>query len=313
MLKRLLREPLLHFALLGVAAFMVYGYILELRGEDTSANEIRLSLDDLAQLEIMFESQWRRPPTAEEFTALVENRIREDVLYREALAMGLDKNDTIVKRRMAQKMQFLAEDAAVERAPTREELRAWFQANADDFGLPPRISFRHLYFSGDRRTAPKDDAMQALAGITGEPEDSPRADAVGDPFMFQDYYGDRTSSEIAREFGPEFAEAVMTLAPGTWQGPVKSGYGWHLVFVDSLIPGRIPAFEEVEPDVKVAWLDEKKSEAWRAAYEAMRAKYTISLPAPPEEAIAAAAERASGTDTRVLGADTVARDDPAPL
>ncbi len=102
--------------------------------------------------------------------------------------------------------------------------------------------------------------------------------------MFQDYYGDRTPSAVAKEFGPQFAVAIEKLKPGSWQGPVESGYGWHLVFVDTVIPGRIPAFEEIEPDVKTAWLAEQKSVAWQKAYAEMRTKYTVMLPAPPSEA-----------------------------
>src|SRR5271166_6007760 len=106
-LKRWLREPLLHFLLLGVALFAVYGYMHRGRGGFESSRQIKLSLDELAQMDMYFESQWHRPPTAAEFQAMVEDKVREEVLYREALAMGLDKDDTIVKRRMAQKMQFL--------------------------------------------------------------------------------------------------------------------------------------------------------------------------------------------------------------
>jgi peptidyl-prolyl cis-trans isomerase C len=142
---------------------------------------------------------------------------------------------------------------AAAREPTTEELRAWFEAHGNLFALPPRVSFRHLYFSNDRQAGKaRNDAGMALAQITQEPQDSVRADALPEPFMFQDYYGDRTPQEIAREFGPDFAQAVMKLAPGSWQGPVESGYGWHLGFVDAILPGRIPAFEEVESDVKTA-------------------------------------------------------------
>jgi peptidyl-prolyl cis-trans isomerase C len=285
--KRLLQEPLLQFLLVGVALFGAYS--LQQRGgsAEASPQEIRLTFDDLAQLELLFESQWQRPPTSDEFSRMVENKVQEEVLYREAIAMGLDKDDTIVKRRMAQKMQFLAEDVAAAREPTTDELRAWFGEHSDLFALPGRVSFRHLYFSGDERgEAARDDAAKALTALAGEPSDSERAASLADPFMFQDYYGDRTSEEIAREFGPAFAQAVVKLAPGSWQGPLESGYGWHLVFVEAEVPGRTPAFEEVEPDVKTAWLGAQKAEAWRKAYAEMRARYTVALPAPPDDVTA---------------------------
>jgi hypothetical protein len=278
--KRGLREPLFHFVLIGAALFAVFHFRQSAQAPSPSSKEIRLSLDELAQTTVLFQSQWRRDPTPEEFNRMVEQKVESEVLYREALAMGLDKNDEIVKRRMAQKMQFLAEDVAAAHEPTMDELKAWFAKNSEKFALPSRYSLRHLYFSPDKRADARDDAAKALTKIAGEPVDSKSAASLGDRFMFQDYYGDRAPDALAKEFGPSFAVAIEKLKPGSWQGPVESGYGWHLVFVDSVIPGRIPAFEEVESEVKTAWLGEQKAQAWEKAYEEMRANYTIFLASP---------------------------------
>jgi hypothetical protein len=254
-----------------------------------SPTQIVLSLDELATMETYFESQWHRRPTPQEFQAMVEDKVKEEVLYREGLVMGLDKGDTIVKRRMAQKVQFLAEDVAAAREPSIAELKAWFEKNTDKFALPSRYSFRHVYFSPDKRgTNAHDDAAKALSKIAGQAEDSPQIASVTDRFMFQDYYGDRTPSAIAKEFGPQFAVALEKLKPGLWQGPIESGYGWHLVFVDTVIPGRIPAFEEVELDVKTAWLSEQKTQALEKAFKSLRSKYTVLLPSPPDKQTASA-------------------------
>jgi peptidyl-prolyl cis-trans isomerase C len=280
-LKRWLREPLLHFLLLGLLLFAAYAYLQRGRGGVESSKQIALSLDDLRTMDIYFESQWHRQPTPAEFQAMVEDKVREEVLYREAIAMGLDKDDTIVKRRMAQKMQFLAEDVAAAHEPSTAELKAWFDKNSSKFALPSRYSFRHLYFSPDKRgKEAQDDAAKALAKIASLPEDSKLAISLADPFMFQDYYGDRAPDALAKEFGPQFVVALEKLKPGSWLGPIESGYGWHLVYVDTVIPGRIPAFEEMEPDVKTAWLAEQKQQAWQKAYKDMRAKYTVLLPDP---------------------------------
>jgi hypothetical protein len=287
--KRLLREPLLHFLILGVLLFAVYAYSERGRGGVESSRQIRLSLDELAQLAMVFRSQWRREPTPDELGRLVENKVREEVLYREGLAMGLDKDDTIVKRRLAQKMQFLAEDVAAAREPTTTELASWYEKYSDKFRQPPRVSFRHLYFSPDRRgVRARDDAASALAKLAGQPEDSKLAASLADPFMFQEYYRDRAPEFLGKEFGPRFALEVPRLAPGSWQGPVESGFGWHLVYVDTLVPGRVPAFEEIEGDVKTAWLSEQKAIAWEKAYKDMRAKYTVLIPMPPDSASASA-------------------------
>jgi peptidyl-prolyl cis-trans isomerase C len=281
-LRRVLREPLVHFIALGAVLFAAYA---ALDGGSTPAptsNQIELTVGDLRQLEIAFASQWQRPPTADEMVGLVESRVREEILYREALALGLDKDDTIVKRRMAQKMEFLAEDVADAREPTPGELEAWFDQHTDQFAEPARVTFRHLYFSPDRRGAgAHDDAVRALEKLGGTPEDSPATKPLGDPFMFPDYLADRSSEQVAKDFGPSFARALFALPPGSWQGPIESGYGWHLIFLETSTPGRVPAFEEVEPEVRTSWNAEQHAQAWSRAYEKMRAKYQLVLPAPP--------------------------------
>jgi peptidyl-prolyl cis-trans isomerase C len=288
-LKRLFREPLVHFLLMGLVLFAVYAYMHRGRFGVEPSKQIVLSLDELGQMHTFFVSQWHREPTPAEFQAMLEDKVREEVLYREGLAMGLDKDDTIVKRRMAQKMQFIAEDVATAHEPSPSELKAWFEKNSGKFALPSRYSFRHLYFSPDKRgTNAPGNAAEALAKIAGQPEDSKLAVSLADRFMFQDYYRDRTPEALAKEFGPQFVVALEKLKPGSWQGPVESGYGWHLVFVDTVIPGRVPALEEIEPDVKTAWLGEQKANAWQKAYTEMRAKYTVLLPAPPDKDAASA-------------------------
>jgi len=287
MTNRIFREPLVHFLLIGAVLFGLYSFTQAGRTRTPPSQEIRLTLDELAQLTLLYQSQWRRLPTPEELQSLVESRIQQEILYREALAMGLDKDDEIVKRRMAQKMQFLAEDVAAAREPTTAELRSWFEKNSAKFAQPPRLSFRHLYFSPDRRGArARVDAQEALAKLAGQPVDAKGASALADPFMFQEYYRDRAPEFLGKEMGPQFALAVARLEPGSWQGPIESGFGWHLVFVDTAIPGRVPAFEEIEPDVRTAWLGEQKALAWEKAYKQMRANYTVLLPAPPESSAA---------------------------
>jgi peptidyl-prolyl cis-trans isomerase C len=289
LLRRWSREPLLHFLLIGMALFAVYDFMHRGRGGVESSKQIVLSIDDLQQMDTYFVSQWHRQPTPAEFQAMVEDKVREEVLYREGLAMGLDKDDTIVKRRMAQKMQFIAEDVATAHEPSLEELKAWFGKNSSKFALPSRYSFRHLYFSPDKRGKnAQDNAVNVLAKIAGQPEDSKLAVSLADQFMFQDYYGDRTPEALAKEFGPQFAVALEKVKPGSWQGPIESGYGWHLVFVDTVIPGRIPALEEIEPDVKTVWLGEQKATAWQKAYAGMRAKYAVLLPGPSDKEAAQA-------------------------
>jgi peptidyl-prolyl cis-trans isomerase C len=297
-LRRISREPLVHFLLLGMALFAVSGYVHRGRGGPESSSQIALTLDELRQLDISFESQWRRPPTPGEFNNLIEDKVQEEILYREGLAMGLDKNDTIVKRRMAQKVRFLAEDVATAHEPTSAELKVWYYdgKNRERFTLPGRITFRHVYFSPDTRgQRAYDDAIETLARVAGEPEDSKVAPLQADRFMFSRYYADRSSEQLAKDFGPQFAQAILKIKPGSWQGPIESGYGWHLVYVESFTPGRIPAFEEAESDVKMAWLADQKAHAWEKTYQEIRARYAVLLPQPPDDGSARASTPAPPT------------------
>jgi hypothetical protein len=280
-LKQWLREPLLHFLLIGAALFVVYRVLNPDADATAPSTRIELTQDDLLQMSVAWLAQGRSPPTAEQMRHLVELKVREEILYREAIALGLDKGDSIVKRRLAQKMEFLAEDVAAAVEPTTEELKGWYQANTQRFATAPRISFRHLYFSFDRRgERVRDVAQQARDRLAGKPADLPDTSALADPFMFQDHYADRSFDDLAKVFGPGFARALVTLAPGAWQGPIESGYGWHVVFVESLSPSRVPAFEEVEPEVKAEFVAEQRAQAKRKAYEAMRARYHVVLPEP---------------------------------
>lgn len=281
----MLREPLVQFLLLGTALFALYSFFAGEEGPGNAEYEIYLTPDELLQMTVYFESQWKRQPNLEEFGRLLEIRVEEEILYREALAMGLDQDDTIVRRRMAQKMKFLAEDVAAARDPGINELRRWFVDNSRLFALPGRISFRQVYFSPDQRGAQARQAAEiALMQLAGQPIDSPLTAELGDSIMLQDYFGDRSVESLAQVFGPAFAQEVRRLPPGSWQGPIESGLGWHLVFIDFLEPGRLPDFSEVEPEVRNAWLAEQKEAAYRTAYEEMRAKYTILLPAGVDSA-----------------------------
>jgi peptidyl-prolyl cis-trans isomerase C len=294
--KRWLREPLLHFLLAGFVIFVGYRVLHPNPEAGEQSRRIVLTEGDLRQISVAWLAQGRPAPTPDQMKSLLESKVREEILFREALGLGLDKDDAIIKRRLAQKMDFLFEDLAALREPTSAELEAWFAKNAEHFALPPRASFRLLYFSPDRRGArAREDASQALTKLAAEPADSPAAAALADPFMFQSAYSDRTPEQVLKLFGPNFAQELFRLKPGSWQGPVRSGYGWHLAWIDEIVPGRIPDLAEVEPDVKAAWLEDQRDAIRDKAFEAMRARYTVVLPPldAPSASDAAALARAA--------------------
>ena len=279
LLGRWLREPLLHVLLIGATLFVVYYALNPSAGQRQDSNRIVISADDLTQIQLAWMAQWHRPPRPEEMLNLLDGKIREEVLFREAMALGLDKDDTIVKRRLAQKMEFVMEDASALRQPADDELRRWFAHNAQRFATPSLVTFRHLYFSPDLRGAhAHDDAMKVLRKLAGKPEQSPELEGLSDPFMFQDFYAERSPDQVADIFGTSFAQALAGLGPGKWQGPIESGLGWHLVWVESNIPGRVPAFDEVEARVKSEWSDEQRAKGKRKMFDHMRARYQIVLP-----------------------------------
>jgi parvulin-like peptidyl-prolyl isomerase len=276
--RRWLREPLLHFLLAGLALFAGYRALNPDGGGREPSGRIEISDDDVQQLALAWRAQWQRPPTADEMRGLLDDRIREEILYREALALGLDKGDTIVKRRLAQKMAFLAEDISSLRDPSAAALRAWFDKNRERFAQPGRVSFRHLYFSPDRRgEQARAGATQALAALAGKPGNV-RTAGLADKFMAQDYYVERDPEQVAEVFGVKFAQELVRLKPDRWQGPLESGLGWHLVFVEAIAPGRTPAFEEVEAAVKAEWIEAQRAEMRERAFDAMKARYEVVLP-----------------------------------
>jgi hypothetical protein len=293
-LTRWAREPLLHFLLIGAALFVIYYWRNPIAANSDTSRRIELTNDDLRQLEISWTAQWQRPPTQEEMRNLVEDKVRQEILYREGLALGLDRDDTIVKRRLAQKMEFLSDDISALRDPSLDELRKWYAKNGAQFSLPSRITFRHLYFSPDKRGAQaRDAAASALAKLPDKSAATIDLTSLGDPFMFQDHYAESTSGEVAKVFGTGFAEELFKLPPGKWKGPVESGLGWHLVWVDSIIPPRTPEFEEVDIlEIKSQWFAAQRAETKRELFAAMRARYEIVLPHGPKSI---AASNSQGT------------------
>jgi hypothetical protein len=243
------------------------------------SRRIVLTVDDLAQLSIAWLAQGRPAPTPEQMKRLVEEKVRQEVLYREAIAAGLDKDDEIIKRRLAQKLEFLAEDMSRLKEPSSPELESWYKANLGHFALPARVSFRHIYFSSDRHgKPPREAATAALATLAASGLDAAEATTLGDAFMFRDTYGDYTPSQVATEFGPQFAKSVFALEPGAWRGPIESGYGWHLIWVVSKTDPRVPPLEEIGPAVKSDWITDQRERAKRKMFATMRARYEIVLP-----------------------------------
>lgn len=269
---RLLKDPLVHFLLLGGAAFAVFALT---RGPAEAAprDEIVITAAQIRQLAVVFEKTWQRPPTPTELENVIEARVREEVYYREALAAGLDKDDAIVRRRMKQKLEFMLEDIAGQVTATEKELQAFLDSNADRFRSEAIFSFRHVYVSTDKREDPAEDARRLLARLRkGE------ADVAGDRLMMvEPVFRDAPQREVARAFGREFAARLLELPTGEWSGPILSGYGLHLVLVESRTPGEVARLADVRDAVSREWNVVKRREMNESLYQELRQKYSITV------------------------------------
>lgn len=278
MLKRLLREPLVHFLILGAAVFALF----KVAATPGAAPEARIVVTSgkIEQLATAFVRTWQRPPTVEELNGLIEDNVRDEVLYREALAMGLDKDDTVIRRRLRQKYEFLSEDAALAKPPSDQDLQAWLDRHPEKFRVDPKIALRQIYFSvSGRGAAAAKDAETALARLNAAGKKSD-ASELGDATMLPHELALSSVGEIARVYGDNFAQAVAGMEPGRWSGPVKSGYGLHLVYVIERTQGRLRPLAEVRDEVQREWLTERRKSEADAKYRALRGKYAVVVEGP---------------------------------
>jgi hypothetical protein len=275
---RILREPLLHFLVLGAGLFLLYGYVGDAVPE--RADKILVDEAEIARLSEQFQRTWMRPPTRQE---LAEDFVKEEILNREALALGLDKDDLVIRRRMRQKMEFLNAALAEQREPTDAELQAYLDANPGKFRRPARYSFRQNYLGPDvagteRRAADLLARLQADPALGADPQ------ALGDPTLLPPGLDSASEQEIAATFGTEFADSVSGLAKDTWRGPYPSSYGLHLIRLTGKEEGGLPELGQIRSAVAREWSNERRQEADDHFYQALRARFSVEIRLPKESA-----------------------------
>jgi len=279
LIRKILREPLLHFLLLGALLFLLYNAVSGWRG----GADRRIVVTDatVAGLVQTFAGTWQRPPTAQELKGLIDTRIREEVLYREGVAMGLDRDDSVVRRRVLQKLDIISEESADAQPPSDAALSAWLAQHAERYAQPPVLDFEQVLFDPARHGARLDaDLATALAQLR----------AGADPAKFGDHgllpLQARASplDVIGRDFGDEFAQALLTLPVGTWQGPVRSGFGAHLVRIERRVPGRPATLAEARASVERDYESDRRERAREDYYRRLRRDYRVVIEArlPPE-------------------------------
>jgi hypothetical protein len=270
-LRRLAGEPLLHFLVIGVAVFLLFA-ALDDRPAGQAAERIVVGEDQAVRLAEQFAAVWRRPPTVDELSGLIDDHIREEVYVREALALNLDRDDAVIRQRLRQKMMFLTDSAVAGLEPDEAELRAFFEAaEPGRFTPPPRIAFRQVFLGEAPRDADIARLRDSLAAVA-DPA------LLGEPTLLPAEMPLATPATVDGTFGPGFFELLAGLPPGSWQGPLPSSYGLHLVRVDRLDRAEPPSLETVRERVLTEWRGARAAELADAAFERMRAGYAVSRP-----------------------------------
>lgn len=267
-LRAVMREPLLHFLLAGAGLFLLFNYVSE--PQATGDDQIVVTSGQIEHLTTLFVKTWQRAPRAGELQGLIDNFILEEVLYREATAIGLDQDDTIIRRRLKQKMEFLVDDFSAT-DPSDIELQEFLGANPERFETEARISFEHVYFA-DAGPVAVESALAALQN--GEPIDSLLAEPSG---LLPRRLVNATELTVSGQFGEKFKAVLFSLESGQWTGPVESPFGVHLVKVDETFERRMPALEEIRDLVQREWLVDRRKVAQQAFFDALRDKYTITI------------------------------------
>jgi peptidyl-prolyl cis-trans isomerase C len=269
--KRIAREPLVHFLIIGA---LLFAGLQIVRAAERPT--VRISEQDLNQLVAYWQMQSGRPPTKPELQAILRDRIDEELLAREAQRLGLDKDDLIIRRRLAQKMAFASEDVGAVAEPSEPALRAWYAAHAEQFATPTHIALRQVFFSGDRG------AEAARAAATAALAAARRGEApTGDPFVLPLTYADASLDDLTRDYGPDYARAVQAAPLGAWAGPVASAYGMHVIRVESRQGAAVAPFEQVRADVRDAWLAERRAANNATFLAALRKRYRVVVAGTP--------------------------------
>jgi hypothetical protein len=282
MVMRIIRDPLFHFLLLGAALFAVYGFAA--RHKTDKPGEIVITQGTIENLVTGFTRTWQRPPAEEELRGLVRDYIREEVAYRQALAMGLDRDDMIVRRRLRQKLEFLSDDLASRTRPSDHDLQAFLRAHPELFQREGLFSFHQVYLNPQIHGASllRDESRLLNLLQKGHPV----ATALGDPFLLPQSFQNISLADVKKTFGEQFASGLSALPVGQWRGPVSSSYGAHFIFLSQRSESYLPALADVRDQVRREWLDAKRIEATNRFYETLLQRYTVKIEPLEEKKVA---------------------------
>jgi len=276
-LDTLLREPLLHFLLIGAALFFIYN----LQNESVvDNNRIVISQVKIDHLITLWEKKRQRLPTQTELQSMINQQIREEVMVREALVMGLDKNDGVVRRRLAQKVEFIFADLAALVNPTETELQDYLSTHSDKFKLPARINFEQVFIDISKHPSNLQVYTNRLLNELLQADSNIDINTMGDSLLLAQQYKQQTEHDVSRLFGKDFASELFTLAVGNWQGPVQSGYGLHLIRIKNKAENQQPELNTLREKVRIEWLAQQRRDMDKAFYNSLRQRYEIIVEKP---------------------------------
>ncbi len=265
-LQKIIREPLVHFLVAGAALFLLMD---QFGADDSDSRRITIDGAKVASLAEQWQQTWRRPPSSAELDSLIRDYIKEEIYYREAIRLGLDAEDPVIRRRLRTKMEFLETAQAENIPPTEADLRRFYEAQKERYAQAPIYSFEQRYLGGDVNAAEMAvGALKAGKQVEVAPLDVPAVMNAA------------TSEGISRIYGDDFTQSLRDLPIGSWAGPVRSGFGWHVVRVSRVTATRIPPLEKVRQDVSNDWRAQTRSGREANAYNALLDGYDIRIERP---------------------------------
>ena len=280
-LKSFVKEPLVHFLTLGLAVFVLYGALNP--SDETSPDEIVITSARIEQLTGLYAKTWQRPPSAHELKGLIDDYVKEEIYYREALALGLDKDDTVIRRRLRLKMEFLSAADAEAAIPQDADLEAYLRDNPKTFERDAMVAFRQVFLSPERRGVKIDQDVATVREIL-RANSSVDLSTVGDATLLPSELPLTSTSSIAQTFGEPFADRVAVVPPGVWTGPIKSSFGLHIIHVSEHTPGRVPDLAEIREDVAREWLNDKRKSLEEQRLAELLKRYKVKIEANPQDA-----------------------------
>ena len=277
-MKKLLHEPLVHFLLLGLLVFA--GFKFTSRNDAGEPGKIVVNQAQVESLVNGFTRTWQRPPTTLELEGLIREYIREEVCTREALALGLDKDDSVIRRRLRQKLEFISDSVASQAEPTDEALEKYLQTHADNFRAQRQFTFSQVYLDPQKHGENLSRDVDQLLGQLRLAGSRPDLSKLGDSLLLEQDFAAVSVGEVSKQFGEKFAAKLVELPIGEWSGPIESGYGLHLVFVNERKDGSLPALADVRETVKRDWVNAQRSETNEKFYQALLKRYTVTIEDP---------------------------------